>query len=387
MSATSIRPSILSRTLAALALAAPAGFADAEKRDVDLAICLDTSGSMDGLLDAARQKIWSIVNDLALAKPSPRLHVALLTYGNDGHPAEVGWVRIDSPFTEDLDTISRQLFALTTNGGTEYVARVLQTAAGLEWSRDPQALKLVVVAGNESAEQDPQVNFRDVCKNLVEHGILVDSIYCGNPADDIAPAWREVAQRADGQFAAIDQENGTVTIATPFDAELATLSAAINETYVWFGKAGSEACENQKAQDSNAAGANGSAAASRALTKAGCVYVARNDLVDAVKSGKVKLEEVKKEELPEKMKEMTLAQKQKVLDEAGSKRAEIAKKIQALAPKRDEFVAGELQRQHKDDKQSFERAVRDAVRKQAEAKGFEFPKDPAANAAVKVKDA
>jgi Mg-chelatase subunit ChlD/Skp family chaperone for outer membrane proteins len=372
--------------LATLACAAPAAFAgdgdgapkgaapSAATRDVDLAICLDTSGSMDGLIDAARQKIWSIVNDLALARPAPKLHVALLTYGNDGHPAEVGWVRIDSPFTEDLDRISQQLFALKTNGGTELVGRVLQTAAGLQWSPDPQALKLVVVAGNESAEQDPKVNFRDVCKQLVEHGILVNSIYCGNPMDDLAPAWREVAQKADGQFAAIDQQNGTVTIATPFDAELATLSVAINETYVWYGKAGVEACENQKAQDSNAAGANGATAACRALTKGSCAYVARNDLVDAVKTGQLKLADVKKEELPEKMKEMTIEQKQKWLDDAGARRAEIAKKIQAIGQKRDGFLTEELARQQKDDNHSFDRAVRDAVRRQAEAKGFKFEK-------------
>lgn len=374
--------------LAAAALAAPAAFADgdgegvpqkaaspgAAGRDVDLAICLDTSGSMDGLIDAARQKIWSIVNDLALAKPAPKLHVALLTYGNDGHPAELGWVRVDSPFTEDLDRISQQLFALTTNGGTEYVARVLQTAAALEWSRDPLALKLVVVAGNESAEQDPKVDFRTVCKGLVERGILVDSVYCGNPADDIAPAWREVARCADGQFAAIDQQNGTVTIATPFDAELATLSGALNDTYLWFGKEGAQACENQKAQDANASGANGAAAACRALTKGGCAYVSRNDLVDAVKAGRVKLEEVKKEELPEKMREMTGEQRQKCVDEAAGRRAGIAKKIQALGQKREAFVSEELKRQDKDDKQSFERAVRDAVRRQAEAKGFTFEK-------------
>src|SRR5262249_56749057 len=105
--------------------------------------------------------------------------------------------------------------ALKTNGGTEYVARALDVASRLAWSAEKDALKLIVVAGNESAEQDPKLNFRDVCKGLVEHGVLVDSIYCGNPADDIAPAWRAVAQRADGQFAAIDQQNGTVTIATP----------------------------------------------------------------------------------------------------------------------------------------------------------------------------
>jgi von Willebrand factor type A domain-containing protein len=388
IAARSTRSSRFSRgvALAAVALAAPVAFADgdggaakppppsAAGRDVDLAICLDTSGSMDGLIDAARQKIWSIVNDLALAKPAPKLHVALLTYGNDGHPAELGWVRVDSPFTDDLDRISQQLFALTTNGGTEYVARVLQTAAGLDWSRDPQALKLAIVAGNESAEQDPKVDFRTVCRQLVERGILVDSIYCGNPSDEIAPAWREVARCADGQFAAIDQQNGTVTVATPFDAELATLSTSINETYLWVGKEGAAACENQKAQDSNAAGANAGAAACRALTKGGCAYVARNDLVDAVKTGRLKLEDVKKEELPEKMREMTLEQKQKCLDEAAGKRAEIAKKIQSLGQKREGYVQEELKRQRKDNQHSFDRAVRDAVRRQAEAKGFTFEK-------------
>jgi Mg-chelatase subunit ChlD len=373
--------------LGALGFAAPARDGDAEtvkkaaastpkKRCVDLAICLDTSGSMDGLIDAARQKIWSIVNDLALAMPTPKLRLALLTYGNDGHDAERGWVAIDSPFTEDLDTVSAQLFALKTNGGTELVARVLNSAATLAWSQEKDALKLIVVAGNESAEQDPKLDFRDVCKNLVEHGILVDSIYCGNPADEIAPAWREVAQRADGQFAAIDQVNGTVTIATPFDSELAALSSSINDTYLWFGAAGAAACENQKKQDQNASGANSATCSARAMTKGGAAYQSRNDLVDAVKAGTVKVEDVKKEELPEKMREMTPEQKTKCIDDAGCRRAEIAKKIQETGTKRDAYVAEEMKKQAKDDKNSFDRAVRDAVRQQAAARGFKFPEDP-----------
>lgn len=371
--------------LATLGFAAPAAHdgdgakkaeATATRRDVDLVICLDTSGSMDGLIDAARQKIWAIVNDLALAKPAPRLRLALLTYGNDGHDPERGWVAVDSPFTEDLDTVSAQLFALKTNGGTEYVARVLDAATRLAWSEEKDALKLIVVAGNESAEQDPKLDFRDVCKNLVEHGVLVDSIYCGNPADEIAPAWREVAQRADGQFAAIDQEHGTVTIATPFDSELAALSTSINDTYLWYGTAGAAACENQKAQDSNASGANSATCAARAMTKGGAAYVNRNDLVDAVKAGSVKIEDVKKEELPEKMREMTVEQKRQCIADAGTRRAEIAKKIHDAGLKREIYVAEEMKKRAGDDKNSFDRAVRDAVRQQAAARGFQFPADP-----------
>ena len=36
-------------------------------RDIDLAICLDTSGSMTGLIESAKQRLWALVNDLALA--------------------------------------------------------------------------------------------------------------------------------------------------------------------------------------------------------------------------------------------------------------------------------------------------------------------------------
>ena len=149
----------------------PARPPEAPCRTVELAICLDTSGSMDGLIEAAKTKLWDIVNDLALATPTPRLRVALLTYGNDGHIAEDGWVHVDSPFTEDLDEISRQLFALRTNGGTELVGRVLREAgAQLDGTPSSSALKLVVVAGNESADQDQTFHYPDVCKSLITRG-------------------------------------------------------------------------------------------------------------------------------------------------------------------------------------------------------------------------
>ena len=112
------------------------------------------------------------------------------------------------------------------------------------------------------------------------------------------------------------------------------------------------------------------------MTKGGAAYWSRNDLVDAVKAGTVKVEEVKKEELPEKMREMTTEQKQKCIDDAGLRRAEIAKKIQESGAKRDAYVAEEMKKQAKDDKNSFDRAVRDAVRQQAATRGFKFPEDP-----------
>jgi hypothetical protein len=346
------------------------------RRSIDLAICLDTSGSMDGLLDAARQKLWGIVNELAQARPAPRLRVALLTYGNDGHPAADGWVCVQTGLTEDLDVVSQKLFALTTNGGTEYVARVLNTALEkLAWSKEPGTLALAIVAGNESADQDREMSFRDVCKRAIERGITVNAIYCGNPQDDIAPGWREVAARADGQFACIDQDHGTVVVTSPFDQELAKLGTSLNETYIPLGSVGRAGAENQSAQDLNAAGASCATAACRAATKASGLYTCGWDLVDAVRQKQVKLADVKIADLPAALQAMSPAEREQYVASAAGKRGELQKKIQALDQKRQAYVAAELAKQALDEGKSFDQAVRRAVRAQAGAKGFSFPSD------------
>ena len=222
--------------------------ADEAAPAVDLAICLDTSGSMTGLIDAARRKLWDITNELAKARPAPRLRVALFTYGNQGHSAADGWVRLDSPFTDDLDAVYQKLFALTTNGGTEYVGRVVRAAAErLDWSASPKALKLIYVAGNESADQDREVSFRDACRGAIGRGIQVNSIFCGAAADADVAGWQEVARLADGQYASIDQNRGTVEVATPFDRPLVELNARLNATYIPYGADGSRGAANQSA--------------------------------------------------------------------------------------------------------------------------------------------
>jgi hypothetical protein len=348
-----------------------------EPRTVDLAICLDTSGSMSGLINAAKQKLWAVVNELALAEPTPKLRVALLTFGNDGHQAENGWVRIDSDLTDDLDLISQKLFALTTNGGTEYVGRVLNYAEQLSWHPSDDAMKLIVVAGNESADQDQEVPFPGVCKTLITRGIMINSIYCGPATDAIAPGWAEVARLADGQFASIDQDHGTIVVESPFDEQLATLSGSINETYVPFGTRGAAGSANQSEQDANAQKLNSAASASRARTKGQALYFCSWDLVDACAAGQVKLEEVAAEELPDNMQSMTGAQRVAFVEEMGRKRAEIKQQIAELSAKRDAFVQQEMQRQALDDSKGLDSVIRRAVREQAREKGLSFPEESA----------
>jgi hypothetical protein len=358
---------------ATLALGAGISVAEEERQPVDLAICLDTSNSMDGLIDAARRKLWDITNELAKAKPTPRLRVALLSYGNTGYNAAEGWVRLDSPFTEDLDAIYQKLFALTTHGGEEYVGRVVRASIDrLEWSASPKALKLVFVAGNESADQDRQAPYRDVCRAAIGRGIQVNAIYCGASGDGDASGWREAASLADGKFASIDPSGRVVEIATPYDQALQALSASLNSTYIPVGARGGEGAANQVAQDANASSASAPAAAERAAAKGGKLYRCEWDLVDACRDKKVKLDEVKDEDLPAAMRTMTPEQRKAHVEEMGRKREAIQKEIAEVNAKRQAFIEEERKKQAPAATAGLDEAVKSAVREQAEAKGFAF---------------
>ena len=139
-------------------LLAGAGLAAAEER-IQLAILLDTSNSMDGLIDQAKSQLWKVVNELARAKrngKTPALEVALFEYGNDGLSGSEGYIRLVSDLTTDLDKISEELFKLTTDGGSEYCGMVIDRAAEkLSWSRAKDVLKVIYIAGNEPFTQGP----------------------------------------------------------------------------------------------------------------------------------------------------------------------------------------------------------------------------------------
>jgi hypothetical protein len=349
--------------------------AEANEHVIELAICLDTSGSMDGLINSARQKLWTIVNDLAKAEPTPTLRVALLSYGNDGNDPENGWVKVETPFTEDLDTVSQMLFGLTTNGGTELVGRVVQTSLQeLDWHPSAGTLRMIFVAGNESAHQDEQVAVRAICKEAAARGIDVSSIYCvyGDDDSEVQPGWREVASAGNGEFAMIDQDNGTVVIATPYDQELIRLSGELNKTYIPLGDAGAAGCSNQVAQDANAVEMNTANAASRAATKASKLYTCGWDLVDGVRTGKVDLATVDPKDLPEDMRELTPAELVTTVVSMQARRTELQGQINQLDRRRQAMLNTELARQATTNVGSFDLAIRTAIRTRAETVGFGF---------------
>lgn len=344
-----------------------------EARPVDLVICLDASGSMSGLIDATRKKLWDVCTLLAQARPAPKLRVALYSFGG-GEGAEARYIVQRAPLTEDLDKVYEALFALQATGSEELVGGVLQRAgAELDWSKDSKALKVIYVAGNESADQDGQHPFRQVAASLKERGVVVNAVYCGNDGSGDAPSWREVAQHGGGAYTAIDQD-GTLQIEAPQDAELVKLSQALNRTYVPFGAAGEESLRRQAAQDANAERCG--SGAQRAAAKA-CDTVYRNDgwdLVDARKREGFDWAKLKDEELPEALRGKSPAERDAWLEALEAQRAAIQAKIQALSVERQKFVDEETKRLAGEGGKSIDAALVGALKRQAEEKGFTFQK-------------
>ncbi len=341
-------------------------------RDVDIVIALDVSGSMSGLIESAKQRLWDIVNEMGRAKPQPNLRVALFTYGNPAYGSDNGYVRLDAPLTHDLDKINEKLFALTTSGGDEYVSRVVTKAVEqLSWSEDPNALKIVFVAGNEGANQDPQISVTSATSLASSNGIFVNTIFCGHVGGPISLGWKDFALKTDGTFASIDQNAAMVAeIKTPVDDEIVALNAELNRTYVGYGQLGARRKANQARQDSNAARMSGSAAASRVITKSKSVYRSADwDIVGAVREGK-KVEEFEEAQLPKEMKAMSKEQRKAHIEGLSKKRAELNKRISKLDRQRQEYIAKE--RAAKKGDSGLDQAMKKSIRMQAEKRGFSF---------------
>ncbi len=354
----------------------PAEMTTVEERPlVQMAILLDTSGSMSGLIDQARTELWAIVNEFIYAKRNgkePELQVALYEYGKSSLPVKEGYIRMIVPFTTDLDKVSEELFALKTNGGDEYCGWVIKEATqSLKWSNSPDDLKVVFIAGNEPFTQGP-VDYRQVCKETTVKGIVVNTIHCGSAKAGLDGKWNDGAVLADGQYLNIDQSRKTVHVAAPQDKQIAELGIKLNDTYIAYGQRGNVYLERQKAQDSNAAAASKQAALGRAMTKSSQYY--RNeswDLVDAVNSNKIKLEDIKEEDLPENIKKMNKEERKNYIEGQAKQRVTIQQRIRELNEQRKKYVAEEMKKMQKQG-DTLGSAVIKAVRDQAKKKNFSF---------------
>ncbi|MCB1049164.1 MAG: VWA domain-containing protein [Acidobacteria bacterium] len=360
------------KRLVVMFLLVPLLLADNAAPKMQIALLLDTSNSMDGLINQAKSKLWVVVNEMATARRNgqiPELEVALYEYGNNGLSMESGYVRCLSPLTRDLDLISEKLFALQTNGGEEYCAWVIDTAMQLNWSADTGTYKAIFIAGNEPFNQGPKA-FEPICKAAISRGIVVNTIFCGNRSEGEMTGWKKGAELADGSFFCLDQDQAVAAIQTPVDQKILDLNQRLNATYVAYGSAGKEYKQRQVAQDANATSMSSEVAVNRALSKKNAAYNNTDwDLVDAVAEGVVDVEKPESEAaLPEPMRDMKPEERKAYVEKLGKERATIQKELSALEKERQAFIDKEIKKQTA----TLDDLVVKSVKEQAKRRGYVF---------------
>ena len=345
---------------------------------VQIALLLDTSNSMDGLIEQAKTQLWKVVNSFNDAKRdgrAPFVEVALYEYGNNGLHIGNNWIRQVEPLTRDLDEISRELFAFRTNGGDEYCGAVIQRAlADLSWDPSLRTYKAVFIAGNEPFTQGP-VDARQACRDAMAKGIVVNTIHCGSREEGISGAWHDGAALAEGKFLSINQDKAVVHIDAPQDKQIAALGIDLNKTYLGYGVHAKEGAAKQMSEDNNAAANAGAGAAQqRAVSKASFNYCNTSwDLVDACREGTVKLADIPAAQLPEAMRAMTPEQREAHLKQMTETRAGLQQKIMTLNREREAFVAEALKKQAETTgEQTLDQAIVATVKGQATAVGYTF---------------
>ena len=349
--------------------------APAKGQTIMIALLLDTSNSMDGLIDQAKSQLWKIVNEVAAAKSGdgtqPNIKIALYEYGNDSLLPTEGHIRQVSALSEDLDVMSEKLFSLSTNGGNEFCGQVIKTALNqLAWSASKADLKMIFIAGNEPFTMG-SVSYELACGAAKEKEVVVNTIYCGDFNDGITLSWKRGAELTGGTFMSIEQNSQTVYVPTPYDNQIAALNDKLNATYVYYGASGEYRKEQQMVQDKNAASYGLANIAERSFCKSSHAYKNSSwDLVDAAKDNEKVITEIKSDDLPTEMRTLSIAQRKVYIKQKSEQRTKIQDEIQSLNKKRQEYISKNTPQSVKD--KMLDASMMKAIKEQGSAKNLKW---------------
>ncbi|GAB1267581.1 hypothetical protein NBRC116493_08340 [Aurantivibrio infirmus] len=341
---------------------------------VQVAILLDTSNSMDGLINQTREQLWQMVDELSHMKKnnvSPVLEVAIYQYGNSRLSQKVGYVQEVAGFTSELDRVSEALFSLTTDGGDEYCGFAIRTAVKqLHWSTKSSDIRMIFIAGNEPFTQGP-INYVDAIVLAKEKDISITTIYAGDYQEGLSTGWQRGALLADGNFMSIDHNHAVAHVDAPQDKRINELNRRLNDTYIPYGAKGQEAAVRQLEQDDRSQQVSSAFAAKRAKAKASAVYKnSQWDLVDAIESGEAELEALDEEALPEAMAVMSAEERVDFVASKKKERKEIKQEIAKLGKERDKYV--ESVQSDAPAAPTIKDALSKSIREQASKKEYEF---------------
>lgn len=342
---------------------------------VQIALLLDTSGSMEGLIDQARYQLWNVVSDLAKARTEGepiRLEISVYQYGTELVSKSKNCLRQIVPFTDNIDDVSKGLFSLHVGGGDEYCGAAIDSALNdLAWSESKGVYKAIFIAGNEYFDQG-STTFGQTLPELKSKSIFVNTIYCGTKYDGQSQ-WDTAAGIAGGVASLIDHNHHLPNMPTPYDEVMRELNDEMNATFVWYGSGGEKASRNQEKQDKNADRMSDHAFAARMATKAGHLYHHVNhDLVDAMQHRKVNLSKMPEKLMPVALRDKSPSDRADYMDEMIDRRKSVRRKMAEVLSKRQRYLENEYLKKKGGAKTMLGDALSMAIQEQAGSLGYTF---------------
>ncbi|MCR9205696.1 MAG: VWA domain-containing protein [Halobacteriovoraceae bacterium] len=386
----------------------------------DLAIVLDTSGSMGGLITQVRDGLWKTLNSLGELKKDgqkAKVRLALYEYGSGVVPKEANFIQLLTPLTTDHTQLAQALFATEAKGGTEYSGVALKMATNdLKWTQMSEDFRSIVIAGNETIHQGP-VNPLDSAKVALNNDILINTVFAGpqthtvptfggggfgggtcggffcpptnpNPQPPVDPQvnpifleWKQMAEAGGGAALNIDHNQSVPYIESPFDADIVKFTEKINTTFLPFGKKGQDEFQRMIDLDRDIRNSGAGTYMDWGNYRGGTfgrstqatwdlVSLAIEAETDTEKDLEKTLLSLADEELPESLRGKTLAEKLSLVEDQVKARKAIQAKVAELQAKRAEFVEEELRNLNAQGEKTFSEAIKQILVDQLQAKGF-----------------
>jgi hypothetical protein len=371
MRAVITRPAFAFALVSALAaLPFSATFSAALARPtVEVAFVLDTTGSMGGLIEGAKRKIWSIATAIVDSNPDAEIRMGLVAYRDIGDD----YVTKTFDLSTDIQDLYANLLELKARGGGDWpesVNEALDVAVNrLHWTPADDTRRIVFLVGDAPPHMDyaQDTKYPTTLAVAKQKDIIVNAVLAGS-ARDTERVWRDIARASNGRFIPIPQDGGQVVIIeTPYDDDIIILQKEINGTVIPYGSHELQRHTEDKTQQlSRAAPSQASEMASylnkRAKVSSEAV-TGEGDLVSDVASGRTRIGAVKDEELPAKLRALTQEQRIGELDNQMKQRKALNEKLAALVASRDKYVA-EQRDKAPPKASSFDRVVEDTLKAQ-----------------------
>lgn len=347
-------------------------------RKIQVAILLDVSNSMDGLIEQAKAQLWNMVSLLGKSNCdgyTPKIEIALYEYGRSSNKPSSGYVEQITPFTTDLDEVSRQLFHLSTMGGDEYCGQVMYNSLNeLKWEEGSGHYKVIFIAGNEDFLQG-NLPFTKACTVAKQKQVIVNTIYCGDRMQGLKENWNLGAECGNGSFTHINSNASIDLVATPYDDRLFELNKSLNATYIGYGQLGRESKVKQEEADAENYAMSKEVAADRVIVKGKKSLYSNTqwDLVDAQEADPQFYKKVAPAALPEVIRNKSKAELKLYIESLSKNRKEIQKELEAIQEQREKFIRAEKAKKTGTAEQTLATEMEKILRDQARRTGIQIP--------------